>query len=86
MYFCSTFKDVGKKKPVTRYIEFGQDCDIDEHLYKKHIRFDFHDNLKWYLRDVTKGEVADDDPPSDAIDVDSESFVKFVVRHLDEAL
>ena len=35
---------------------------------------------------VTKGEVVDDDPPSDAIYVDSESFVEFVVRYLDEAL
>ena len=24
-YFCSTFKDSGKK-PVMRYIDFGQDC------------------------------------------------------------
>ena len=30
--FCSTFKG-GGKKPVMRYIDFGQDCwDIDEHL------------------------------------------------------
>ena len=32
-----------------------------------------------YLQDVTKGEVVDDDPPSDAIYVDSEN-------HLVEAL
>ena len=36
--------------------------------------------------DVTKGEVAYDDPPSDGIRIDSESFINFVVRHLDEAL
>ena len=39
-----------------------------------------------YLPDVKKGEVVDDDLPSDAIYIDSESLVKFVVRHLDEAL
>ena len=55
-------------------------------LYKKHGRFSFHNVLKLYLRDVTKGEVVYDDPSSDAIYIDSESFIKFVVRHLDEAL
>lgn len=52
--------------------------------YKKHGRFDFHSNWKQYLLDVTKREVVDDDPPSHAIYVDSESSVKIVVRHLDE--
>ena len=55
-------------------------------LYKKHGKFDFHDDLKWYLQDVTKGEVVDDDPPSDAIYFDLESFVKFFVRRFDKAL
>ena len=54
--------------------------------YKKHGRFDFLDELKWYLQDVTELEIVDDDPASDAIYVDSESFVKFAVRHLYEAL
>ena len=53
--------------------------------YKKPGRFDFHSNWKQYLLDVTKREVVDDDPPSHAIYADSESFVKIVVRHLDEA-
>ena len=37
---------------------------------------------------MTKGEVVNDDPPSDAIDVGPESFVEFIVivRHLDKAL
>ena len=30
-------------------------------------RFDFHYDLKWYLRDVTKAEVVEDDPQSDNI-------------------
>ena len=34
---------------------------------KKHGRFDSHDDLKWYLGDVTKVKVVDDDTPSDAI-------------------
>ena len=50
--------------------------------YKKHGRFDIHNDLKWYLLDAAK----DDDPPSDAIYVDPKSFVKFVVIYLDEAL
>ena len=47
---------------------------------------DFDDDLKWHLQDVTKGEVVDDDPQLDVRYFDSESFVKFAVRHLDEAL
>ena len=68
-----------RKKPVIR-------CRLWTRPYKKHERFRFYDDLKWYLWDVTKGEVVDDDPPSNAIYVDSESFVKSLVRHLDEAL
>ena len=86
LHFCSTFKDGGKK---TRYEVYRHWARLLRHrrtCYKKHGRFDFHDDLKWYLRDVTKGEVLGDDPPSDAIYVDSGSFVKIVIRHLDEAL
>ena len=53
---------------------------------KKHGRFNFHDNVKWYLRDVTKKEVVNDDPSSDVIYIDLDSFVKFAVRHIHEAL
>ena len=49
--------------------------------YKKHGIFHFLDDLKWYLRDVTKGEVVNDNTLSDAIYINSESFVKFVVRY-----
>ena len=54
--------------------------------YKKHGKFSFLNDLKRYLLDVTKGEVLYDDPSSDAICFDSENFINFVVRHLDEAL
>ena len=85
-YFCSTFKDGGKK---ARYEVYRLWAGLFRHRrtpYKKYGRYDFHDDLKWYLRDVTKGEVVDNDPPSNAINVDSESFVKCVVRHSDKAL
>lgn len=48
--------------------------------------FDFQNDFKWYLQNVTKGEVGDDSPLSDVIVVNPESFVKFVVRHKDEVL
>ena len=48
--------------------------------------FDFQNDFKWYLQNLTKGEVGDDSPLSDVIVVNPESFVKFVVRHKDEAL
>ena len=47
-------------------------------------RFNFHESLKWYLRNITKGEIVDDDTVPDAIEVDPDNFVKFVVRHLGE--
>ena len=48
--------------------------------------FDFQNDFKWYLQNVTKGEVGEDSPLSDVIVVNPESFVKFVVRHKDEVL
>ena len=84
--FCSTIEDGGKKVRYEVYRLWARLLRHRRTLYKKHGRFDFHDDLKWYLRDVTKREVADDDLPSHAIYVNSESFVKFVVRHLVEAL
>ena len=54
--------------------------------YKNHARFDFHNDLKWYWQNKTKGESDDDNLSSDAVVVNPESFVKFVVRHLDETL
>ena len=46
----------------------------------------FHNDLNWYLRTVTKGEIVDDNPPSNAIVADPESFVKFFFRHIHKAL
>ena len=84
--FCGTFKDGGKKALYEVYRLWARLSRHRRTPYKKHGRSDFYDDLKWYLRDVTKEEVVDDDPPSDAIYVDSESFVEFVIRYLDEAL
>ena len=60
--FCSTCKD-GRQKP--RYEIYRLWARLLRHRrisYKKHGRFDFHNDLKWYLRDVAKGEFVDDDP------------------------
>ena len=46
----------------------------------------FHNDLNWYLRTVTKGGIVDDNPPSNAIVADPESFVKFFFRHIYKAL
>ena len=54
--------------------------------YPRDGRFDFNDCLKTYIRNITMGDVVDADPPAGAIMIESESFVKFVVRHLDDAL
>ena len=54
--------------------------------YKNNARFDFHNDLKWYWQNKTKGESDDDNLSSDAVVANLESFVKFVVRHLDETL
>ena len=83
--FCDTFKDGGKKARYEVYQLWARLLRHRRTPYKKHGRFDFDENIKWYLRNVTKGEIVDDDPPADAIKVDAASFVKYVVRHLDEA-
>ena len=62
-YFCSTFKDSGKKARYEIYRLWARLLRHRRTPYKKHQRFDFHDDLKWYLRDVTKVKVEDDDPP-----------------------
>ena len=69
-----------------KYIGHGKTIETSTNTIKKHGKFDFHNDLKWYLGIVTKEEVADDDLPSDAIVVDRESFVKFVLRLLHEVL
>ena len=73
--FCSPFNDGGIKTRYVVYRLWARLLRYRQTLYKKHGRFDFHDDLKWCLRDVTKREVADDDHLSDVIYVDSESFV-----------
>ena len=62
-YFCSTFRDGGKKARYEVYRLWARLLRHRRTPYKKHGRFDFQDDLKWYLRDVTKEDVVDDDPP-----------------------
>ena len=49
-------------------------------------RFDFDETLKQYIRTISPGDVLDAAPPAEAIVASSTEFVKFVVRHLDDAL
>lgn len=88
LIFVAHSKMEGEKQ-VIRYIGHGQDYwDIDEHHIKhtKSLISQFHNDLNWYLRTVTKGEIVDDNPPSNAIVADPESFVKFFFRHIYKAL
>ena len=83
--FCGNFADTGK---VGRYKAYRLWARLLRHSrtpFKKHGHFDFNECLKTYLRSVSKGEIVDADPPNDAIVIEAEHFVKFVVRHLDEA-
>ena len=48
-------------------------------------KFHFDNVLKKYLRHLTGGDVTDAPDPFGAIDVRNIDFVKFVVRHLDDA-
>ena len=65
-------------KPLNIYIQYLLHYSVRQHLKWEHFKyfkhFNFHNDLKWYLR-----KVVDDDPQSHAVDV------KFVVKHLDEA-
>ena len=79
--FVVRFKMQGKKR-VVKPTDFGQGwCAIDERTpYKKCGRLDFHENIKWCLRNITKDETIDDDPPPVAIEVNPDGFVKFTVK------
>ena len=70
------------------FLIFVAHSDIDEHHIKhtKSLISQFHNDLNWYLRTVTKGEIVDDNPPSNAIVADPESFVNFFLRHIYKAL
>ena len=86
IYFCRTFKDGEKKTHYKVHRLLARFLRHSWTPYKKHGRFDFRSNWKQFLLGGTKREVVDDDPPSNAIYVGSESFVKIVVRLLDKAL
>ena len=83
--FCSIFKEGGIKARYEVYRLWARLLRHRRTPFKKHGKFDFDGSLKWYLRSVTKGDVVDDDPPPDAIVVTKEQFVRYVLRHLDEA-
>ena len=74
---------------TAEYFHGATNGEIDFFYYgstlKKH-SIQFHNDLKLHLWDIKKGEVADYDFPSNAIAISSESFITFVVRHMDEVL
>ena len=53
--------------------------------FPKDGKFKFEKVLKVYLRNLTGGDVTDAPDPIGAIAVKSKDFVKYVVRHLDDA-
>ena len=60
-YFCSTFKKGGKKAHYEVYKLWARLLRHRRTLYKKHRRSDFHNDLTWYLGNVKKGELVDDE-------------------------
>lgn len=54
--------------------------------YRRDDVFDYNEILKDYVRSVAMGDIMDAPPPHRAIVVSSRNFVKYVVRHLDDAL
>ena len=54
--------------------------------YPPRTRFIYDTCLKDYLRYLTGGDIVDADPYDGAVRVGSGDFVKYVVRHLDDAL
>ena len=65
---------VGKKACYEIYRLWARLLRHGQIFYKNHGRFDFQNDLKWYLQGETK-EVIDDDPPSDTIYDDPPSDV-----------
>lgn len=76
---CGTFEDEGKKERYEAYRLQARLLGHRRTSHKNYGRFDFHDLIKWCLRNITMDEIVDDEPPSDAIEVKSDSFVKFTV-------
>lgn len=83
--FCGYFANEGKTGRYECYRLWARLLRHRRTHYKKYDHFDFHFVLKDYLRHVSKGEIVDADPPSGAVVVPPEDFVKFVVRYLDDA-
>ena len=52
-------------------------------ILPRHSQFDFDGILKWYLRDLTLGEVVDYPPPSDVLRITMKQFVDYLVWYLD---
>ena len=50
----------------------------------KHGHFDYAEELKAYLHHLTGGTRVNAEPPPDAIPINAEQFVRFVVRHFED--
>ena len=49
-------------------------------------KFVYPNALLVYMRHISAGDVVDADPPPDSIVISPEEFVRYVVRHIDDAL
>ena len=65
--FCRHYKGGGMERRFEVNRRRARSLRYRRTPFRKHGNFDFNDNLKKYLRDVTKGEIVDDPPPPDAI-------------------
>ena len=83
--FCSIFDDGGITGRYECYRLWARLLRHRRTPFRRHQIFDFAQELKVYLRHVTGGEVVDADAPENAVAISTHDFVKFVVRHLDDA-
>ena len=63
----------------------GETVSSSGNSIQEHDRFDFDIFLKEYLRFVSEREIVDAEQPDNAILVSPTSFVKYVVKHLNES-
>ena len=59
--FCSTFKDHGKKGRYEVYRLWARCLRHRRTHFRKHAIFDFHDNLKGYMKSISSGDIVDAD-------------------------
>ena len=83
--WCGNFAERGKKGRYEAYRFRAVLLRKRRAPFKKSARFIFHDLLKDYMRHISPGEIVNDDPPCNAVEVSANIFVRYVVRYLDDA-